>query len=207
MNNNDQKIETLKILWQQQKPGESKMNNSLATDSFIIKRLKKYESFQLRINLLKTIILILIAGSFTWYLFKYADPSLMLIVSLVWIAACLVIFMTYYWRSQFQSAQLDFTLQTKDFIDSAIKKLNGQRKIFRTWFPLMVFGLMIGLNLMYFDLLSDMDTGDRLLFHLIGSVFLAVFVPLGLKIRSWKFRKEQQPVIDDLLNFKTEIKE
>jgi len=47
----------------------------------------------------------------------------------------------------------------------------------------------------------------RVIYHLVVSAVLAGLVPIGFKIRNWKFKKETQPVIDDLTNFRNEIKE
>ena len=207
MDNLDQNIDALKKLWQEQKFKSETMNAIISPDSFIIRRLKAFEKLQLRINTVKIIILILIMGSFTWYLFRYNEPSVVVLLGLFWMATCLTVFTIIYWRKQFQANQLNFSLQTSAFIDLAIDKLNEQRKIFRSIFPFLVIGLIVGLNLLYLGILIDLTVGLRLLYHLFVSVILAGLIPIGFKIRKWKFEKENQPVIDDLLNFKNEIKE
>ena len=207
MANIDQHIDTLKKLWQDQKFKENNMNEVLLPDSFIVRRLKSFEKLQLRINTGKLIGIILIMGSFTWYLFHYSKPSFLVVVSLFWITACLAVFIIIYWRKQFQANQLNFSLQTNDFIDFTIDKINEQAKIFRTIFPFLVTTLIIGVNLLYLGILTDSSTGLRLIYHLLVSLVLVSFIPLGIKIRKWKFKKENQPVIDDLLNFKEEMKE
>jgi tellurite resistance protein TehA-like permease len=131
----------------------------------------------------------------------------LVLFGLFWIAACLTVFTILYWRKQFQANRLNFSLQTSDFIDLAMDKLNKQKKVFRSIFPFLVIGLIVGLNLLYLDLLTDLSVGLRLIYHLCVSVIMVGLIPIGFKIRNWKFKKENQPVIDDLLNFKREIKE
>jgi len=203
----DQNIDALKKLWQDQKLKDENMNAAIAPDSFVIKRLHAFEKLQLQINTIKVIALIFIMGSFTWYLFRYSEPSPLVLFGLFWIAACLTVFTILYWRKQFQANRLNFSLQTSDFIDLAMDKLNKQKKVFRSIFPFLVIGLIVGLNLLYLDLLTDLSVGLRLIYHLCVSVIMVGLIPIGFKIRNWKFKKENQPVIDDLLNFKREIKE
>ncbi|MEJ2054519.1 MAG: hypothetical protein P8X42_11420, partial [Calditrichaceae bacterium] len=119
----------------------------------------------------------------------------------------LLVFIIYYWKKQFQVNQLNYSLQTNAFIDLSVKKLKEQIKIFKSFFPFLVTGLIIGLNLIYFSILNEIDLTVRIFYHIAGSLFLAALIPLGLKIREWKFKKEQQPVIDDLISIKEEIKE
>ncbi len=207
MSNLDKNIEVLKKIWQNQKLSADKMKAVISPDSLIIRRLKAFEKLQFRINTIKIIILVFIMGTFTWYLFRYSSPSLLVLLSLVWISACLTIFIVIYWRKQFQANQHNFSLQTNAFINLAIDKLNEQKKVFRSIFPFLVIGLIIGLNLLYLGILTDLSVGLRLLYHLFVSVILAGLIPIGFKIRNWKFKKENQPVIDDLLNFKNEIEE
>ena len=71
----DQNIDALKKIWQDQKLKDKNMNAVIAPDSFVIRRLKTFEKLQLRINTTKIIALILIIGSFTWYLFRYREPE------------------------------------------------------------------------------------------------------------------------------------
>lgn len=203
----DQNIDALKKIWQDQKLKDKNMNAVIAPDSFVIRRLKTFEKLQLRINTTKIIALILIMGSFTWYLFRYSEPTTLVLFGLFWIVACLAIFFIIYWRKQFQANQLNFSLQTSDFIDLAMDKLNEQKIVFRSIFPFLVIGLIVGLNLIYFDLLTDLSVSLRLTYHFFVSVIMAGLIPIGFKIRNWKFKKENQPVIDDLLNFQNEMKE
>lgn len=203
----DQNIDALKKLWQVQKLKDEKMDAVIAPDSFVIKRLKAFEKLQLQINTVKIVVMMLVMGSFTWYLFRFSEPSAMVLLGLFWIAACLSIFIIIYWRKQFKANQLNFSLQTSNFIDLAINKLYQQKRVFRSIFPSLVIALIFGLNLIYLGILTDLSNGLRVFYHLIISTILAGLIPIGFRIRNWKFKKENQPVIDDLINFKNEIKE
>lgn len=200
-------INTLQNIWQSQKFTKDKHDNKIIPGSSIIVRLKKFEKQQLRINLIKTVLLVSIICSFVWYLLKFKSLSAMLLVSLLWIVACLAIFMVYYWKNQFRIDQINFSLSTSEFTNSVIRKLNIQKKLFNFHFPLLVIGLIIGINMLYLDVLANLGTQTRILYHIVGSIFIGLFIPIGQKIRKWKFKKEQQPVIDDLILFKNEIKE
>ena len=197
----------LQNLWQNQYLKEPFIKESELQDTNLIKRLKTFEKEQLRINLGKTVALFIIVSSFTLILFRFKSPSPMLLISLFWIVACLVTFMIYYWKKQFRASQLDFSLRTNQFINSTIEGLNNQKRSFKTYFPMLVLGMLIGINIFYIDALSDLNLHTRILYHIAGSIFIALFIPIGQKIRNWKFSREQQPVINDLIDFKNEIKE
>ena len=143
----DQNINTLQKLWQDQKLKDINMNAVIAPDSFIVKQLRAFEKLQLRINAVKITLLAMIMGSFTWYLFKYSDPSPSVLLGLFWIGACLTIFTILYLMKQFKASRLNFSLPTIDFIDLAIEKVQEQNKIFRLIFPFLVLGLIAGLNI------------------------------------------------------------
>ncbi|MEJ2542845.1 MAG: hypothetical protein P8Y99_02135 [Calditrichaceae bacterium] len=203
----DQNMDALQKLWQDQKLKDENMDTIIAPDSFVIKRLKAFEKLQLQINTVKIVVMMLVMGSFSWYLFKFSEPSKAVVLGLIWIVACLMIFIIIYWRKQFKANQLNFSLRTRDFIDLAINKMNEQKKIFRSIFPLLVLSLIVGLNLIYLGVLTDLSSDMRIAYHLIVSTILAGLIPIGFKIRNWKFKKENLPVINDLVNFKNEIKE
>lgn len=203
----DQNLDSLKKLWQDQKLKDEKMDTIIMPDSFVVKRLKAFEKLQIQINTIKIVAMMLVMGSFVWYLFRFSEPSKVVLLGLFWIVACLLIFIIIYWRKQFNANQLNFSLRTREFIDLAINKLNEQKKIFRSIFPLLVVSLIVGLNLIYLGVLNELSSGLRIVYHLIVSTILAGMIPIGFKIRNWKFKKENQPVIDDLTNFRNEIKE
>ena len=201
-----QSFDELQHQWQGQITKQI-ISRSENQDSRLVKRLKIFEIQQLRINLVKTILLVFIIYSFVWYLLKFKSLSVMLLVGLLWIVACLAVFIVYYWKKQFRIDQLNFSLKTSEFIDSVIGKLNNQKKLFKFHFPLLVIGLIIGINILYLEVLAELDLQIRILYHIVGSTFITLFIPLGQKIRKWKFGREQQPVINDLIDFKNEIKE
>ena len=122
-----QSFDELQHQWQGQITKQI-ISRSENQDSRLVKRLKIFEIQQLRINLVKTILLVFIIYSFVWYLLKFKSLSVMLLVGLLWIVACLAVFIVYYWKKQFRIDQLNFSLKTSEFIDSVIGKLNNQKK-------------------------------------------------------------------------------
>jgi hypothetical protein len=57
---------------------------------------------------------------------------------------------------------------------------------------------MAGLNLLYVDWLAEYTWGQRGLFHGGMTLFLCLALWAGLLIRRRKFRREYQPLIDEL---------
>ena len=78
----DQNLDSLKKLWQDQKLKDEKMDTIIMPDSFVVKRLKAFEKLQIQINTIKIVAMMLVMGSFVWYLFRFSEPSKVVLLGL-----------------------------------------------------------------------------------------------------------------------------
>lgn len=188
----------IQTLWQSQTTNTVADVNDRVKMPDIIEKFKKFEKKQLRINVAKSIAVALIFLQFTVWSYHMAANSIFFSAGVIWILLVMVAFMMLYWKKQFRHKSLNLKLNTVDLLESAIQKLNEQKRLFSRYFPLLAIALLLGLNILYLDLLAEKDLLYRVLFHLGMSVFLMVVFALGLRIRKRKFRKEYQPLIDEL---------
>ncbi len=203
---NSNNFDELQNLWQTQRAGQFESETSQDIVSLITEKHKSFEKKQLRINLAKTFALILILVPFCSYLILYKSPSVFTYLGAGWILLSTVAFMVLYWKKQFRYSSLDLNQSGSEFIKTILNKLNYQKKLFRIHFPLLVFSLLIGINIIYLGMFSHYDITTRLVYHFAGSVFILIVSPLGLKIRKMRFNKEYQPLIDELTAINEDLK-
>ncbi len=166
--------------------------------SDLLSRLKTFERRQFRINLTKTLAVAAIMSSLVWITIRRSVQMPVMQIGLGIIVLSTVIFMILYWKSQFKTSRLNLLSPACDFIKEAIEKLRGQKKIFGVYFPGFVVFLAIGVNLISYDMTEISSLSQRIIEHLKISVPLFVVYLLAQRIRTLRFLKEEQPVIDHL---------
>ncbi len=121
----------------------------------LVDKLKSFEKKQFRINLAKTIAVVAILANFTFLLQSHKTESLFLYVGLIWVLLSTVIFMIIYWRMQFKLSDLNLNDTTSNLINSAINKLNNQKKINTRFLPIYVLFLVVGINIVYLGIFDE----------------------------------------------------
>ena len=199
-------IDELQVLWQNQEMKDTPKGFSKELRNEIIEKASKTGKKIFRINILKTIGLVIIFANLIYMLYRSNIDSLFQFVGVGLMMLSTIIFMIIYWRTQFTQRKLDFSLQEYEFIDNSIKLIRNQKQLFRQQFKYFIVVIIISINIMYIDFFRDMETLTRIIFHLAYTLIFIAFYPIGLKIRERKFKKELQPLIDYLENIKDQIK-
>jgi len=189
-------LKDLQSLWQGHKlDTDLGIDANQLTHSFIAK-MKQTEKKVFRLNLAKTVAISLLI---TTLLLSISDMR----APFVWIGMGVIvlstlIMMTRYWQIQFKSTNLNHDLPQNEFIEDTISQMKGAHMKFLKLFRVFVFFLMIGINLLYVDLLQALEMPMRLLIHGIVTNFMLIVFLLGQFIRRKKFKRDFQPLIDDL---------
>lgn len=164
----------------------------------ILNKIKNTERKVLRINIFKTLtvsvliiyfirlfILTNSGGAFSW-------------IGVGFISISTIVMMILYWKIQFKSSNLNHNLPQSEFVSDAVHQMRSHKKQFIKLFSWFVFFIIIGINLFYIDLLIDLDSGTGLMYHFAITFFLLLTFYMGLKFREKRFKKEFQPLIDEL---------
>lgn len=196
------KITELQDIWQSHDPGKNIDADSGKFMSSILNKIKQTERLVFRKNMAKTIAIIFLSVSFIWLFYTLGVGSVVSWLGIGTILGSTAIMMILYWRIQFKSSNLNHNLPQKEFIKDAISQMRRQKILFVRLFRWFVFFMIVGINLLYIDLLADLEIMQRLIFHFAITLFLIVIFLMGLKIRERKFNKEFQPLIDELESIK-----
>ncbi|MBI9064044.1 MAG: hypothetical protein JEZ14_18815 [Marinilabiliaceae bacterium] len=189
-------LQTLQSIWQGRKLDTDLNITPTQMNDSIIAKIKQTEKKVFRLNILKTAVVSLLILTLLWSLRDIR-------ASFVWIGMGVIVMSTLImmiknWRIQFKSSNLNHDLPQNEFIDDTIMQMKGAHVKFVKLFRVFVFFLMIGINLLYVDLLQALEMPMRLLLHGIVTNFMLIVFALGLFIRRKKFKKEFQPLIDEL---------
>ena len=200
-------FDALKRNWQNQKltPGKNLDPEKITSDS--LSKLKKFEKMQFRINMGKTTMIILMI-LFLVYTMLIATPLTALKLTAVsWIVFSVIYFLVVYWKMQLKVNKLNMQGNSLDFIDEVLKNFAIQRKFFKD--KIWIFGaaLVIGINILYLDVLKALTTIERLYFHLGFTVLMVLVLWLGIKFRMFRFRREYDPIINELTKIKEDLKD
>lgn len=190
-------LQELQHIWQNQPDRDFKVDNYKISDT-ILERIKNTESKIFRINMVKTVAVSMLILNFIWIFYKLKDISIFSWLGVGCIAIGTLVFMIVYWKIQFRSSSLSHDLPQNDFINDTISQMKEHKKRFVKLFRWFVLLITVGINLFYIDLLMNEDFGTRLIFHVGITCFLVITFLLGLKFRDRRFKKEFQPLIDEL---------
>ena len=200
-------FDALKRNWQNQKltPGKNFDPEKITSNS--LSKLKKFEKMQFRINIGKTTGIILMI-LFLVYTMLIATPLTALKLTAVsWIVFSVIYFLVVYWKMQLKVNKLNMQGNSLDFIDKVLENFAIQRKFFKD--KIWIFGasLVMGINILYLDVLKALTTIERLYFHLGFTVLMVLVLWLGIKFRMFKFRREYDPIINELTKIKEDLKD
>ena len=200
-------FDALKRNWQNQKLTSGKNLDPEKITSDSLSKLKKFEKMQFRINMGKTTMIILMI-LFLVYTMLIATPLTALKLTAVsWIVFSVIYFLVVYWKMQLKVNKLNMQGNSLDFIDEVLKNFAIQRKFFKD--KIWIFGaaLVIGINILYLDVLKALTIVERLYFHLGFIVLMVLVLWLGIKFRMYRFRKEYEPIINELTSIKKDLKD
>lgn len=177
-------------------------NNTLDsyTPESLIQKLKKLERIQNRMNRIKVLVLAFLLGTIIYSLSALAEVTYPIYIGFGIITLSVIGFMTYYIKNQFNIRQLDFSLDSLNFVERAIEMLERQNSIFKVPFRLFALVIMAGTNIMLLGL--EIDLNDRFSLHMKITFMILVSTLIGIQIRNWRTKKEVDPIIAELNSYK-----
>ncbi len=200
-------IEVLKNNWQKQKPAAGDKFNYEEITSASFSRLKKFEKRILKINIVKTAGIIIAITLFIWSMLFELPVSAFRIIAVIIIVIGISMFWLKYLRLQLKTAKLNVRENSLDFIDDVLKNFSEQREFFRKDFKVFGVLLLTSINIIYLDLLTDLPVLERIGFHVLMSAVLIAVIFFGVKFRMRRFKKENEPIENELIKMKEDLKE
>jgi hypothetical protein len=170
-------LEELQGLWQQQ--------------HLLVGEMARYQQRQFGINTIKTVTVAALLALVYAIAARFLHEPLVLAGFLV-MAVSIVTFLVMYWRKQFRIARLDFSAPSREFMNSAVALLLGERQVFRAPALVMALLVLVGMNVM----LLGLHSGPLL--HVINSLEIVAACWFGLTVRKRRFQRENQPLVDRL---------
>ena len=200
-------LDDLKKNWQNQKRASTEKFDieKIAVES--LSKLKKFEKKQFRINMFKTTSIGLILAYFIWAMLIATSFTVIKAAALLWILVSVIIFLTIYWKVQFKVNKLNVRSNSIEFIDEVLENFAIQKKLFKDKFWVFGAALIIGINILYLDLLKDVQIFERIGFHLLFCLIMTAVIWGGIKFRMLRFKKEYEPIINELSKIKADLKD
>jgi len=195
-------LDDLKKNWQNQKPASNKRFDIEKVAIESLSKLKKFETKQFRINLFNTTGMVFILSYLIWAMLILTSFTIIKAAAVVWILTSVIIFLTIYWKIQFKVKNLNVNNNSLEFIDEVLENFSIQKKLFKEKFWIFGAALIIGTNILYLDLLKDVQTLERVGFHLLFSLIIAASIWGGIKFRMFRFKREYDPIIKELTKIK-----
>ena len=198
-------LDALKKSWKNQKPAaDTKFDLDKITGESLSK-LKKFEKKQFNINLAKTTGIALIFIYLVWSMLFMTSFSAIKAVAVIWILLSILVFLVIYWRVQLKVNKLNVNDNSLGFIDDVLENFSQQKKLFREKFWMFGVALTIGINILYLDLLKDVPLMPRIGLHAGVCVLMFAVIWGGIKFRMRRFRREYEPVVNELLKIKEDL--
>ncbi len=197
-------IQSLSNLWQKDYSSVIKKEIN-QQDIKILNKLEKHEKNQIKLAKIKITTVAICLFCIYYTIVSNGDFSSFILAGLAWISLTIILGMIYFWQKQFRVSKQDYKQNTLDFIKETTSKLKSETKMINQFVPLFVISLVIGLNLIYIDLLKDQNDSQRLLMHLGFSVFCILIAFMALQIRKKRYQKTFMPLIDELAHLKKSI--
>lgn len=195
-------LNELQNIWQGHQPErEIDLNTDKISES-VLEKIKKTENKVYRINIVKSIAVSMLSLSMVWFFRNQNIKSIWAWLGICVITIDILVMMILYWKIQFKGSNLNHDLPQNEFINDAIYQMKKFKSNFQILFAFFVAFLIVGINLLYLDLLKDLEFMSRLSYHLGITAFLLLSYVLGLKIRKLKFKKDFQLLIDKLESIK-----
>ena len=201
------KIDELKSIWQNQKISSDVENFQENLLSDMIDELRKFEKKQDKRTVFKAFSVSLLLSILCTILIMNKEFTFFSVLGMSVIIISAAVFMYYYRKTQFKIEKLDMQNKSKQLIDSAISILNEQKKLFKEKFSSFIVGLITGLNVMYIDLLKDDPADERVMMHVGMSILILIGMYFGQKLRERIFKREFQPLIDELNEINKDLRE
>jgi hypothetical protein len=108
-------------------------------------------------------------------------------------------------RLRFKISDEERSLSTSRLIEVIETKIKIERKLFTVYLPLILLLIILGINLMYFEYLTELQTRTRIFYHLMLTISMVIAFLLGLSVRIKRFRKRFLPLWRRIQKFNYEL--
>jgi hypothetical protein len=105
-------------------------------------------------------------------------------------------------RKRFKITDEERSLSTLSLIKRMEAKIKTERKVFTIYLPVMLLMVILGINLIYYGFLSELETKVRIIYHIVMTVSMIVAFFLGLSVRIKRFRRRFIPLLNRIKEFK-----
>ena len=200
-------IDAIKNNWQNQKRKDLPVRNSIESIHDMIAKLSRFEKKQFRINFFKTAGITLLMIYFIWATIVITSVSVIKLISIGWMLISIIIFLIIYWKAQLKINKFNINATSINFINSVLENFSAQKELYTQKFWYFGAAIIIGTNIYYLDVLKSLATELRVGAHLGVSILLLAVFYLGIKFRKFRFRNENQPLIDELEKIKKDLGE
>ncbi len=197
-------MEALVELWQQAKTDRPRMDMVYKTEDVIphIIKLEKKQQKLLRFKTLSSVLLLLallivFLNRMTITIYSGAGIGIF-IASVLSIVGLLN-------RLRFRITYEERSLTTLELAEVAARKIKAERKIFSAYLPLFFLVALTGFNLLYLDTFRELDSGTRILYHLVMTGTIAVAFVAGLLVRIKRFQKQFLPLLARIQKLRSEF--
>lgn len=198
----------LQAMWVNQKVAEVSLVGKETQIDSLLGKLKSLQLHQDRMNRIKLIIIILILGSSLPSVVKLGlqgNHLYFVLVGYTTVVVSVISFFTHYLRNQLKVSKLPFDRSTEQFLGTAIHRLMKQNNIFKKPFLFFILGMLIGLNLVLWGMISDIDLLIRIQLHGVSSAFLMLAGFFGYQFRLLRIKNEVLPIVEELMRVKENL--
>jgi len=108
-------------------------------------------------------------------------------------------------KLRFKISDEERSLSTRRLIEVIENKIKIERKLFAVFLPLILLLIILGINLMYFEYLTGLETRTRIFYHLMLTISMVIAFLLGVSVRIKRFRKRFLPLLQRIQNFNYEV--
>ena len=110
-------------------------------------------------------------------------------------------------RLRFKISDEERSLSTNTLVEVIETKIRTERKIFTLYLPIILIMIVLGINLMYYEYLTELETRSRIFYHSILTIGMFVAFFLGLSIRIKRFKKRFLPLLNRIQKFKSAVRQ
>ncbi|MCP4311793.1 MAG: hypothetical protein GY790_11055 [Bacteroidetes bacterium] len=196
-------MEQIIELWQQAKTGDTGMDRGYHADE-LVPMIIKLERKQQKLITFKTLSVVCLLMAMVILFINRMEFTLYTSLGLGIFLASTIAIVILINRLRFRITERERSLSTLELAGVTEHKVNTERRIFTTYLPLFIVVALTAINLLYVDLLRDLESNMRILYHLVLTGGIAAATTVGLSVRIKRYRKQFLPLLDRIRKFKEE---
>ncbi|GEM_PF-6123575 len=124
--------------------------------------------------------------------------SMWFITGAVMLCSALFLITTMFWQYSTGIGFKDYSLSNIECINRNIKNLKGLIKLPAKFLPIYIILIIIGLNLIHFDIIKDKSIDIRILIHTITTFGYGILLYIILRVKIRSVKNKINPIIDNL---------